>query len=300
MIEEKFVDLYARNSGIRDKLIAERDVVLTYALKALLDTKLASQLAFKGGTCLRKLVFGSAGRFSEDLDFTMATEEEPDDILIKVVEIFNAEHYGIQFTLDEHYQTGKERSFGGEVRYRHAWNDAGRFHLQISLREEPTLSLASLGLKPQAFFKYLEFEAFEVRTLQTIEMVSEKIRAAYQRVKVRDLYDLFQFAATPFDGGLLRRLVVLKLWQVRDPFNPEALLAKIGSGAYEWDDLRRLIHAKEKLDPAAIKRSVILRLGPLLGLSDLERRVVADSKAGRGRKLADQLREEIRSLFGPG
>ena len=300
MIEEKFVDLYARNSGIRDKLIAERDVVLTYALKALLDTKLASQLAFKGGTCLRKLVFGSAGRFSEDLDFTMATEEEPDDILIQVVEIFNAEHYGIKFTLDEHYQTGKERSFGGDVRYRHSWNDAGRFHLQISLREEPTLSLASLGLKAQAYFKYLEFEPFEVRTLQTIEMVSEKIRAAYQRVKVRDLYDLFQFAATPFDSELLRRLVVLKLWQVRDPFNPEALLAKIGSGAYEWDDLRRLLHAKEKLDPAAIKRSVIRRLDPLRGLSELERRVVADSKAGRGRKLADQLREEIRSLFGPG
>ena len=40
MIEEKFVDLYARNSGIRDKLITERDVVLTYALKHLGDAKL--------------------------------------------------------------------------------------------------------------------------------------------------------------------------------------------------------------------------------------------------------------------
>ena len=30
----KFVDLYARDSGLRDKLIAERDVVLTYALRA--------------------------------------------------------------------------------------------------------------------------------------------------------------------------------------------------------------------------------------------------------------------------
>ena len=37
MIEDKFVDLYARNSGLRDKLVAERDVVLTYALRALLD-----------------------------------------------------------------------------------------------------------------------------------------------------------------------------------------------------------------------------------------------------------------------
>ena len=37
VIEDKFVDLYARNSGLRDKLVAERDIVLTYALRALLD-----------------------------------------------------------------------------------------------------------------------------------------------------------------------------------------------------------------------------------------------------------------------
>lgn len=36
MIADKFVDLYARNAGLRDKLVAERDVVLTYALDALI------------------------------------------------------------------------------------------------------------------------------------------------------------------------------------------------------------------------------------------------------------------------
>jgi predicted nucleotidyltransferase component of viral defense system len=68
MIEDKFVDLYARNSGLRDKLVAERDVVLTYALRALLDDGVMDHLAFKGGACLRKIVFGSMGRFSEDPD----------------------------------------------------------------------------------------------------------------------------------------------------------------------------------------------------------------------------------------
>jgi len=63
MIEDKFVDLYARNSGLRDKLVAERDVVLTYALRALFDVGAMDHLAFKGGTCLRKIVFGSAAWF---------------------------------------------------------------------------------------------------------------------------------------------------------------------------------------------------------------------------------------------
>ena len=35
MIEQKFVDRFAQNSGIRDKFIAEREVVLTYALEAI-------------------------------------------------------------------------------------------------------------------------------------------------------------------------------------------------------------------------------------------------------------------------
>lgn len=50
VIEDKFVDLYARNSGLRDKLVAERDVVLTYALRALFDAGVMDHLAFKGRT----------------------------------------------------------------------------------------------------------------------------------------------------------------------------------------------------------------------------------------------------------
>ncbi len=46
MIASKFVDLYARNSGLRDKLVAERDVVLTYALRALADAGVLGHLAF--------------------------------------------------------------------------------------------------------------------------------------------------------------------------------------------------------------------------------------------------------------
>ena len=56
---------------MRDKLVAERDVVLTYALHAVLEAGVMEHLAFKGGTCLRKLIFDSTGRFSEDLDFTL-------------------------------------------------------------------------------------------------------------------------------------------------------------------------------------------------------------------------------------
>ncbi len=171
MIADKFVDLYARNSGLRDKLVAERDVVLTYALRAMVDARVMEHLAFKGGTCLRKLIFGSVGRFSEDLDFTLDTERPEDDVLVELVEVLNGEHFGIVFTFDEYYKTEDDTSFGGDVFYRHRWNDCGHFRLQVSLRERPTLPVVSRAMQRQAYFDYVEFDLFEVRSLQAIEMM---------------------------------------------------------------------------------------------------------------------------------
>lgn len=76
MIPKKIVDRYAHQSGVKDQLVAEREVVLTYALHAMSDANVLDLLAFKGGTCLRKIIFGSTGRFSEDLDFTLRGDDQ--------------------------------------------------------------------------------------------------------------------------------------------------------------------------------------------------------------------------------
>jgi predicted nucleotidyltransferase component of viral defense system len=295
VIAGKFVDLYARNSGLRDKLVAERDVVLTYALRALLDAGVMSHLAFKGGTCLRKLIFGSSGRFSEDLDFTLDTDRAEDEVLTEIVELFNREHHGVTFIFNEYYKTEDDTSFGGDVLYRHAWNDAGRFRLQVSLRERPTLAAASRPMHRQAYFDYLEFDLFAVRALEPIEMIAEKVRAAFQRAKVRDLYDLHRFAFTPFDLELLRHLVVLKLWQVRDPFDPDAFFTKLRSEVYDWDDIRRLVRSAERIEPGEILTAVEGRLAAFRELTALEQQVIADARSGWNEPLAERLRSEIRA-----
>ena len=296
MIEDKFVDLYAINSGLRDKLVAERDVVLTYALRGLINDGVMDHLAFKGGTCLRKMIFGSAGRFSEDLDFTLDTESSEDDVLLDLVTSLNREHYGITFALDQYYKTDSGSSFGGDVMYRHAWNDSGRFRLQVSLRERPTLPTVQLQMQHQAYFNHLEFDLFTVRSLQAIEMIAEKVRAAYQRAKVRDLYDLYCFATTPFDGELLRRIAVLKLWQTRDPFDPEGFFEKLRGDNYDWEDIRRLVRASDSIEPEQIMRSVETRFAVLYQLTEIEQQVIADAKSGWNEPLADQLRGEILTL----
>jgi len=298
MIEEKYGDLYARDSGLRDKLVAERDIVLTYALQDLLEHGVMNDLAFKGGTCLRKLTFGSSGRFSEDLDFTLDSPRPEDDVLTELIEALDREYRGITFSCGDYYKTEDGTSFGADVSYTHAWNDAGRFKLQVSLRERPTLPISLRPMLPQAYFRYLEFEPLPVRSLQDIEMIAEKVRAAYQRAKVRDLYDLHRFSTVPFDRGLLRQLVVLKLWQAKDPFVPEEFFEKLHDGSYDWADLRRLVRLAENVDPSAVVSSVQNGFVELRKLTDLEQRIIKDAaRGGRNTPLGDRLTAEIRCRF---
>lgn len=162
------------------------------------DAGVMDYLAFKGGTCLRKSMFGSAGRFSEDLDFTLDTDRPDDDVLTEIVDVFNREHHGISFTLEEYYKTDAETSFGGDVHCRHSWNDAGRFRLQVSLRERPTLPVVSKAMQHQAYFDHVEFELFDVRAL---EIASDPSRGAPVRTSPADVTFQRRAARSPPPTG---------------------------------------------------------------------------------------------------
>ncbi len=139
--------------------------------------------------------------------------------------------------------------------------------------------------------------------LDPIEMVAEKVRAAFQRVKVRDVYDLHLFATLDgtksFDVELLRSLVVLKLWQARDPFDASVLFEKVHGGTYDWNELERLLPPGKRVDKRDVTQSIERRMGELRALTDLEKRVVADSSSGWNETLVDELRAVIRGRARP-
>lgn len=64
MLTQPQVQRYSTESGLRDIMIAEKEVVLTFLLQLLSERGILNRLAFKGGTCLRKIFIGSQGRFS--------------------------------------------------------------------------------------------------------------------------------------------------------------------------------------------------------------------------------------------
>ncbi len=187
--------------------------------------------------------------------------------------------------------------FGMNVAYTHAWNAAGRFHLQVSAREKPTFAVVPRAMRDQLYFQDLEFDLFDVPSLEPIEMTAEKVRAAFQRAKVRDLYDLHLLGPTGFDSEILRRLVVLKLWQVRDPFDPKAFFEKLRGTDYDWADLRRLLRPGTDVDAEGIISAIEVRFRALAELTDLERELIADAKSGWNEPLAERLRTEVRERF---
>ena len=257
MLTQPQVQRFAAESGLRDIMIAEKEVVLTYLLQLLSERGLLAKLAFKGGTCLRKMIVGSQGRFSTDLDFTGTEEHDHEDVILEMMGAFETPFHGITFAVPDsgYYESDDGISWGVNPTYTHAWNQGGgsEIKIQVSRRETPTLAVEALAQCEQSYFRHLPFKPVGINCLALPEILAEKIRACYQRKKARDMYDLGMFATKPLDQPLVRRLVVMKLWQVRDGFDPQKLFAKFADGkAFDWDDLGQLTRHGQRPDPAKI------------------------------------------------
>ena len=113
----------------------------------------------------------------------------------------------------------------------------------------------------QSYFQLLPFAPAAITCLALPEIIAEKIRACYQRNKARDIYDLGMFATRPLDQALIRRLVVLKLWQAGDRFDPDRLMRKFEDGNdFDWDDLGQLVRRTMVIDRRQNYRRLRARL----------------------------------------
>lgn len=294
MLTQTEVRRYSAQSGLRDMMIAEKEIVLTFLLQLLSEHGILDRLAFKGGTCLRKMFIGSQGRFSTDLDFTGLEEHDHEDVILAMMEAFEQPFHGIQFAIPDegYYETQDGLSWGVNPTYSHDWNASGvsEVKLQISRRETPTLPTERRPQIEQSYFKLLPFAPAEIICLALPEIVAEKIRACYQRNKTRDIYDLGMFATRPLDQALIRRLVVLKLWQARDTFDPARLMQKFQDGRdFDWDDLRQLLNRAVVIDRDKITADCVRGFGFLAELTP-EEQTLANDPHQREHALGERLR----------
>jgi predicted nucleotidyltransferase component of viral defense system len=298
MLTQAQVQRYSMESGLRDIMIAEKEVVLTFLLQLLSERRILARMAFKGGTCLRKMFIGSNGRFSTDLDFTGLAEHDHEDVVLDMMAAFEQPFHGLLFAIRDsaYYETQDGLSWGVNPTYAHEWNASGEseVRIQVSRRETPTLPTERRAQIEQSYFKLLPFVPSEIACLALPEILGEKLRACYQRSKARDIHDLGAFARRPLDQPLIRRLVVLKLWQAGDTFDPARLMQKFTGGReFDWDDLRQLLNRAAVVEKERICEDCVRGFGFLAELTDDERTLARD-KYQREQAAAERVRAALR------
>jgi hypothetical protein len=175
-------------------------------------------------------------------------------------------------------------------------NLKSKVKLQISRRETPTLPTELMRQQEQSYFKFLPFAPAEIRCLALNEILAEKIRACYQRNKARNIYDLGMFATRPLNQALIRRTVVIKLWQAHDSFDPAALVKKFEDGRdFDWNDLRQLTRQSAEIDQDKITRDCVRGFSFLAALTPEEERLAQDSYQ-REQVLYEELKANLPSL----
>jgi len=285
MLERKHINFYARSSQVREE-IAERDITLTYVLH-ILSESILSQLAFKGGTCLKKTYFGKTGRFSMDLDFT-SLNIPLEELRNKLQQsLHNKSYYGIDFEITDE-NVGSE-SYLAVLNYKHEWNPGSEFELQVSYREQPILPIEKLPLIEEMYFKFCEFQSFPVKCLQKDELLAEKIRATFQRIRSRDLYDLYLFSKRHYNKDIVKTLAVIKCWNAKDPLNPELLLDRVAKADYNWEDLQWLVRKGSLPSQKNMVKAVLKEYAFLKDLNDSLLKIIEDSKAHREKELVTNI-----------
>jgi len=291
----------AARSGARDIGNVEIDVILTHLLQLFTERGITEHLAFKGGTMLRKMVFGPRGRLSTDLDFTCRTDVDIDDLMLMMLDALAEPYHGLSFRFDKDkdWYLTEDGCAANPVCF-HDDNRRGvKIKLQVSTRERPIMAVTPLAQIEQDYFKLLAFEPSAIPSLAFEEVVAEKIRAASQRSKIRDLHDLSEIAVRPLNRDLIRPLAVLKLWSSGGPsLNYERFCDRIeGGDDYDVAELTTLLRKDQKPNLGAMIRRVIDGYRFLADLTDRERTLAADG-GQRNRQEAKELIGALRAVAG--
>ncbi|MCI0636761.1 MAG: nucleotidyl transferase AbiEii/AbiGii toxin family protein [Actinobacteria bacterium] len=245
------------------------DVAQDYALKFLHDQGIFDLgVVLKGGTSLRKLRAGNAGRFSTDLDFA-TPDVDTAELLLDTLD--GAELFDVRFSLAE-----REALRAKLVIETPLGQPQVPARIEVSPRPLwlPTQLTTPVALPVHAGY---EFTLPPIPAPALEESLSEKLAAWRRRHKLRDLYDLDVFGRGGLEEPMIRRVLVLKVWHdvVDDglgvrPFDPGEIVADIDASRLPPEDIGLLT---QPVDPVTWLARVRARYAFVTAVDEVEKRV---------------------------
>ena len=297
MLTTQQIRKIADQSGARDIEKVETDIILTHLLALFHEKGITRHIAFKGGTMLRKMIFGPRGRYSTDLDFTLRSDFTDEQVMQMILDALGGPYHGISFNIADKDWDFTDGSFFANPVCSHAGNEKGvKIMIQVSLREKPILPVRAMPQIAQEYFKELPFKPADIPCLAHEEALSEKIRAASQRSKIRDLHDLSQAVNKNFDRDLTRSLAVIKLWESdKENLDYNHFAKQVEGGKdYDLNELKNLLRKDEQPDLNVMIKRVTENYRWLGQTTDLERKITQDSKRARKDEVAALKAEAVK------
>lgn len=196
--------------GIEAALV---DIAQDLLLRHLDESGVVDDLAFKGGTALRKLFAGNAGRFSTDMDFSVRSAAEDMsavvDLLVEAITDVRCGpfRYGILLRRGKPHVTIE--------------SDLGRIETltcKLDVNPPPWLPTEQRTWVPMPIHAHYGGPLPKLNVIQIEENMAEKIARLNRVTPARDAYDLVWIMRNrirlgrDLDLDLVRRLAVMKAW----------------------------------------------------------------------------------------
>lgn len=188
------------------------DIAQDLLLRHLSERGVLTLVAFKGGTALRKVYAGAGGRFSTDLDFSVARmDDDPAAVTALLVgEVDGARLGPFTYGIDERrgrYTITYRSDLGPDP--------GGPLQSKIDVGPPPWLTPSQRAWVDVPIHSRYGGPLPRLPVISLAENVAEKIARLNRRTLARDVYDLVWVARTAgfaLDRSLIRRLAVLKTW----------------------------------------------------------------------------------------
>lgn len=183
MIPRPAITQWARSVAWPTEEQVEQDLLLSRLIIEIAnDPYLGDELVFRGGTCLHKLHMPRPLRYSEDLDYVRRTGGGIADIT------HAASRLGESLGMDVSTRVSQQP----KILFRAPFESgSGRMRIKIEINTfERSPALDPIRL-PYAIDSTWFTGSAEVATFALPELVATKLRALYQRLKGRDLFDLW-------------------------------------------------------------------------------------------------------------
>lgn len=191
MIKLSEIQNKARAVVVRDQQI-EKDYVLSWILQGIAGNEnLAKNLVFKGGTVLKKAYFKNY-RFSEDLDFTLLSEEIGNNQIFEwFTEVFKyiLEEANIPLEIidNNEHEDGGINFYISYIGPLGGQGNNKRIKVDISRSEK----LVFAPILKNMILNYTDQEEHKLLCYPLEEILVEKMRSVIQRMQARDFYDIW-------------------------------------------------------------------------------------------------------------